>query len=60
MSAAKKLHHSKYKVDQKSSSEDKLIIEQYVKKIDEALKKDPNLQKKAALIIEQMINTKSK
>ena len=58
MSAAKKLQHNSYKVE--SNSEDKKIIEQYVKKIDEALKKDPNLQKKAALIIEQMINSKHK
>ena len=51
MGAAKKLHHSKY------TTEDKAVIKQYVKKIEQALKKDPALQKKAALIIEQMINS---
>jgi hypothetical protein len=56
MSAAKKLHHNSYKIE--STAEDKKIIEQYVKKIDEVLKKDPNLQRKAALIIETMINSK--
>jgi hypothetical protein len=58
MSAAKKLHHSSYKTE--SVSEDKRIIEQYIKKIDESLKRDPELQKKAALIIEQIINSKHK
>lgn len=55
---AKKLHHSRYKTE--DAKEDKQLIEQYVKRIDEALKKDPSLQKKAALIIEQMINSKRK
>ena len=58
MSAAKKLRHSSYKTE--STSEDKRIIEQYIKKIDESLKKDTQLQKKAALIIEQMIKSKHK
>ena len=56
MSAAKKFHH--YKTEE--ASKDKQIIDQYVKKIEMALREDPDLQKKAALIIEQMINSKHK
>lgn len=59
MGAAKKF---KYYKSEKSSSQnndlDKKIIEQYIKKIHSALEEDPSLPRKAALIIEKMINSK--
>jgi len=59
MGAAKKYKY--YKAENNESQQnslDKKIIEQYIKKIHSALEEDPSLPRKAALIIEKMINSK--
>lgn len=56
MSAAKK--YKKYAVEN-DSTQDKKVIEQYVKKIQQQLEGDTQLQKKAAAVIEQMMNSKN-
>jgi hypothetical protein len=40
--------------------EDKRLIEAYIKKIQKLMQEDPEMQKKAALILEKMINKGSK
>lgn len=45
---------------QQNTLQDKRSIEAYLKKISELLQNDPNMQKKAALILENMINQKKK
>ena len=57
MGAVKK--YQKY-VTENDPTHEKKEIEQYVKKIQDKLATDPALQKKAAQIIEQMINSKHK
>jgi hypothetical protein len=61
MSAARKYRniYSKQSDDKKSSEQkDKQEIEAYIGKIGDLLEKDPEAQKKAALIISRMINSK--
>lgn len=58
MGAAKK-QYKKYAVEE-DTAQDKKMIEQYVKKIQEQLEKDTELQKKAAQVIEQMMNSNKK
>ena len=57
MGSARK--YEKYVVEQDPQN-DKKLIEQSIKKIQQQLAHDPELQKKAALVIEQMINSKHK
>jgi hypothetical protein len=57
MGAVKK--YQKY-VTENDPTKDKKEIEQYVKKMQVQITKDPALQKKAAQILEQMINSKHK
>jgi hypothetical protein len=48
------------KANPEQNLEDKRLIEAYQKKISELLQDDPNMQKKAALIISQLINSSKK
>jgi hypothetical protein len=68
MGAAKK-QYKKYTVEKNNkenktsvsdAKEDKKLIEQYVKKIQQQLENDTQLQKKAAQVIEQMMNSNKK
>ncbi|MEX0799123.1 MAG: hypothetical protein WEB87_05835 [Bacteriovoracaceae bacterium] len=75
MSAAKKFkdHYPKDKLAAKDvtdedakrqnlkeqSQKDKALIDQYVKKIEDLLQKDPNAQKRAAQIVQALINSKN-
>lgn len=59
MAVAKKYQFYKTEENELQNNDlDKKIIEQYVKKIQSALEEDPSLPRKAALIIEKMINSK--
>lgn len=64
MGAQKKFKNnypSEEKVQEKTSSDnlaDKRLIEAYIKKIQKLMQEDPEMQKKAALILEQMIKNK--
>lgn len=59
MGAAKK-YRGHYPVEGANASEDKALIEQYVNKIEDLLKKDPSAQKKAAAIVSALINSSNK
>jgi hypothetical protein len=58
MGAANKLKELFDKNQPDTSGKDKARIEQLRKALQEKLKKDPKLNKKAAMIIEQMMNQK--
>lgn len=55
MSAAKK--YKKYAVEQ-DVTHDKKVINQYVEKVQQKLENDTDMQKKAAQIILEMMNSK--
>ena len=59
MGAQKKFKHH-YPKEQKTEDnhEKKRLIEAYIKKIQKLMQEDPEMQKKAALILEKMINKK--
>ena len=61
MGAAKKYKHiytqGAPKKDESSNHDDKKMIEAYIKKIEQMLQ-DPKMQKKASLILENLINKK--
>ena len=58
MGAAKK-QFKKYAIEE-DTTQDKKQIEQYVKKLQDKLENDPELQKKAAQVIERMMNSNNK
>lgn len=57
MGAIKK--YKKYAVEE-DNTQNKKVIEHYIKKIQQQLENDNDMQKKAASIIEQMMNSKNK
>ena len=51
--------YKKYSVEQ-DNAQDKKMIEHYVKNIQQKLEKDTDMQKKAAQVLLEMMNSKNK